>query len=717
MATGATYGSYYPVVGTIIGAIVGGLAAALIPGADGNRHMSLLSTPELSYNGEVNYSTGGYDYDAYRNRSITDTSTNPYYGSAFGALEDATNKAAADVWAAVDETLKLFPDDVAAGIKNDLEGLTFKFNEDRSWVLASDKFEEGMTNILTVFVEEIYDGIQPVIQKGFASYAQSLVEDKTITGLFDRLSENNILKTSLGDTSIFNADYGKAEGASFDTYIETVNSWLTSFGQLEAAFATVDTTIENILNPLTAFETGIAGIDTQFDSLKSTLYQLGAATTEYTALEEKRAEAIANYTEKYNADIETKLRALRSKWEKTNAVEMIADRYGISAAQAMDKGAIAEAYQAFIDDPQALVAVAGQFDVTTDQVISDLGTLMDAILDLGKSAEEFVDMRQARKDYSSFQMSLGGMDSKDVSLNQLGTQYKWGNKYGSTGDWDMEALYKDGIKPFLDMPFEDFQKMADSLGLSVGDLESEVNTLFSAFSDLTTEVESSMNTFKDLSESIRDQILGMQTSTDNQADVYERLGIQKGAISDMLGGQSISGYLGGLGSDSEKASAIQKLQELYGGELDLAQEAYQRPSDAYQGEYSTVLGGLNSLLEYSDLMKSEYQLQYEQTDYLKQIVENTNGLADIPKYADGGWTGSGGLAILHPNEVVLNSGQQAALTTQNNSGANVYITINATGGNSDEVANKAVEKLTRVLPSLISTGPTRIAVQNVSKGR
>jgi len=817
---GTALGSYWPgvgnVVGAVVGSILGGVGASFI-GGDGNRHMSLLSSPELSYRGEVNYSTGGYDYDAYRNRSITDTSTNPYYGSAFGTLEDATNEAAAKIWASVGETLELFPEDVAAGIRTNLEKLTFSFNEDKSWVLASDKFQEGMTNILTVFTQEIYDGVQPVIQKGFTDYAQSLVNDQTLTGLFDRLSENNILKTSLGDTSIFTADYGMAEGADFDAYMETVSAWLESFGQLESAFKTVDDTVEKILNPLNAFETGIAGIDTQFDSLMSTLYQLGAATTEYTALEEKRAEAIANYTEKYNADIETKLRALRSKWEKTNAVEMIADRYGISAAQATNKDAIAGAYQAFIDDPQALVAVADQFGVTTDQVITDLGALMDAVLevgeastlgaqllalrskwestndmemlgarygkspsdlldekavgsaymgflsnpdslkdvahqfgittdqviaDLGSVIDKILELHEAAKGFSVFKMGLTGMSGNDLTLNTLGQKYNWGSNFGSTGKWDYAEIYNTGIKPILEMTFEEFNAFAGSLGMTWQELESDSTTLAGVFTGLSDEAESTRDTFKDLSESIRDQILGMQTSSDNQADVYERLGIQKAALSDMLGGQSISGYLGGLGSVSEQADAIQKIQGLFADQLTLSQEAYERPSSAYQGEYSTVLNGLNELLGFSDIMKSEYQLQYEQADYLRQIVENTSVLSDIPKYAAGGSTGPGGLAILHPDEWVLDADQTQAYlngslsptypitaveddrkypTSEESASASeggvVNITINAYGGDSKEVANEVVSLVQSRFPSWTKSGPVRVSIQEAARGK
>jgi len=804
---GATMGSYWPgvgnIVGGILGAIAGGLGASFI-GGDGNRHMGLLSTPELSYGGEVNYSTGGYDYDAYRNRSITDTSTNPYYGSAFGTMEDATNAAAEQVWASVDETLAMFPADIAAGIKQNLEALTFKFNEDHSWVIASDDFQSDLNNILTVFVNEIYDGIQPVMQQGFADYAQGLVKDETLSGLFGRLSENNILKTSLGDTSIFSADYGMASGGDFNTYIETVNSWLNSFSQLETAFATVDATVENILHPMTAFEKEISGINTQFDSLKTTLYTLGAATDEYTKIEEARQEAIVaataaeqerksgiysgigdnidawlnpmseyesmlsdidkkfkDYRETlvdleapiedltllderriavleresaaYMSSIKSDLVSLRSKWEPMNDMEIIGSRYGLSTSQMLDKTSIAEAYTGFMENPESLIAVADQFGVTTDQVVQDLGYIIDSILDLDKAA----------KGFTTFKLGLQGMSGTDLTLNTLGTKYNWGSDFGSTGNWDYKKLYTNGIQPILEMSFEDFNDLAKSLGMTWEELESDTTSLSSVFNGLSDAAEQSMQTFSDLSDSISDQIRGMQISTDNPADVYERLGIAKESISDFTGGKSIEDYLNSLGTDAEKAAGITELQSRLGEWKTLAQEAYQRPSDAYQTEYGGIIGGLNTLLGYSNILKSDYQLQYEQTDYLKQIVDNTSVLGNIPKYAAGGSTGPGGLAILHPDEWVLNKDQTDAYLngslspqyyypeddrrhpTDNTAVAsdaapaavNIYIEINSPG-DPGAIAKAVVEEVKNAFPYWArSDSVIRTSIKNAATGK
>ncbi|MBU2249092.1 MAG: hypothetical protein KKD77_20260, partial [Gammaproteobacteria bacterium] len=388
-----------------------------------------------------------------------------------------------------------------------------------------------------------------------------------------------------------------------------------------------------------------------------------------------------------------------------------AQRYGKTISDLLNRNEVSAAFTGFIDNPESLIEVAELFGTTTDQVIQDLRAVAGAIIDLDKASTNF----------PAFQRSISGMSSTDQTLNTMGQKYGWGSSFGSTGNWDMKSIYESGIKPILEMSFDDFNTMAGSRGMSWQELESDATTLASIFTSLGDEVKASRDTFSDLSDSIRDQILGMQTSSDNQADVYERLGIQKGAISDMLGGNSIGGYLGSLGSDAEKASAIQKLQDLLGDQLSLSQEAYERPSSAYQGEYSNVLGGLNELLEFSDLMKSEYQLQYEQTDYLSQIAANTAALNDIPKFASGGYS-EGGLSILDPGELVLTPSQQRSLssvpvTTQNDSGATVSIVIHAYGGDSKEVANEVVAKVKSEFPAWTKGGPVRMSIIDAAKGR
>jgi tape measure domain-containing protein len=679
-------------------------------------------------------SGGGIDVNTYADYRTK--KSGGWFGKTKWSDSSVTGEADADIQ-------RLF-DQVFLGLSETLMSLGESLGTPISQVKAF-VFEVGKIDLKDLTGEEINQKLQDVISTAADNAAQSIFSgieqyQKVGEGLYETaarlVTDKEIILASLDAIGVgFTGVANSMEAIRFsetlltmavdlETFTTNISGYFTAFfSEAEQTSWSVSQLSASMLNlgmimPSTrdGFRDLVEAQDLSTDAGKSAFVALmslvDAADAVYDASEKAAKELIS---------ISDWVDSLRSKWEPTNNLDIIGERYGLTREQMLNKDALTEAYNAFQADPQAVQDVADKFGVSVSQVESDMETLIDAILDGAKTiAAEAVDLAarmETIKSYGSFQLGLGGMSSSDISLTQMGQEYKWGGGYGSAGKWDMAALYKDGVKPFLDMTFADFEKFADVLGMTAPELMGEVNTLNDALASLSETAEQSRDMFSDLSDSLRDQILGMQTSSDNQADIFERLGIQKGAISDMLGGQSIGGYLGGLGSDAEKALAIQKLQDLYGGQLTLSQEAYERPSSAYQGEYSTVLGGLNELLAYSDLMKSEYQLQYEQTDYLKIIAENTSGLSDIPKYDEGGWTGSGGLAILHPNEVVLNPSQQAALTTQNDSGATVYITINAYGDSSDEVARNAVSELERRLPALLSRGPARVAVQTVSRGR
>jgi len=299
-----------------------------------------------------------------------------------------------------------------------------------------------------------------------------------------------------------------------------------------------------------------------------------------------------------------------------------------------------------------------------------------------KAAQE----RQDKIDYTAFQFGIQGVTGNDATIANIASKRGWGTSYGDIGDFDLERLYTEQVLPFFNMSFEDFNASAELMGITYDELASDTSALASVFNTLSDEAESAGNTFSDISDSIRNQIYEMRTTSSNQRDVYERIGIQKSSISDYMGGDSIGGFLSGLGSDSEKADALSTLQGMFGDTLSLYQEGYQRPSMEYQAGYDETLGNLNSLLEYSDLMKSEYELQYEQTDYLRTIANNTASLAN----AEGGTQG----------ETVIN------------------ISIDASGGDSETVTNNILDKLPAALVALISRNSSvRVALQAAASGK
>ena len=105
--------------------------------------------------------------------------------------------------------------------------------------------------------------------------------------------------------------------------------------------------------------------------------------------------------------------------------------------------------------------------------------------------------------------------------------------------------------------------------------------------------------WQDVADSLSDAIWDMQTTLTSPADIFERMSLVWGEILNL-----------------EEAGAttpeeVKKLQELYLQYLDLAQEAYQRPSTEYQAIYNTILSSLEALETQTEGFISSYQVQLD----------------------------------------------------------------------------------------------------------
>ena len=583
--SGAAAGSYWPVVGTIIGAIVGGLGASFL-GGDGNRHMTMQNMPELDYGGTMDYNTGAVNYDDYRYRTGTYAGRNKYYGDAFGVLEDATNEIAAGIWASVDETLSMFPDEVAAGIKEDLGALTFKFNEDKTWVIASDRFEGHMEKILGWFAEEIYEGIQPVIQKGFADYAQGLVQDETLSGLFGRLSENNILKTSLTNTALFNADYSMAAGADFDTYIQEVNTWLNAFTQLEGVFSAVDSAVNDILNPLTAFELGIRGIDTQFNQLKSTLYQVGASAKELDTIEDQRDQAIRNYYAKTAGDIDDQLT------DQINKMSLSDQDYQIWKAT-----------ESFTKTMEAIGELGPDFDYLGKKAEEAFKQTVDGINNVIVVVQEFVDLTAG----ISINQALGFSAAGKPVIAQIQEDIAFRASGMSKTDWLQQKIKGYGEQYNAgDMPLSDWQAAMSTVSAwwaAATAAEMDAANAWSQAADKAKELSKSL-------QSLRDNLL---------------LGSLSVALPSAKYGEAADIYASKLaGARTGGAAGVEDFTAFASEYLSVAQENF-KSSDTYQKLFASVIADIDSLM-----------LMVEAPDYTQRIYEESKTQTDILRSIDQG---------------------------------------------------------------------------------
>jgi TP901 family phage tail tape measure protein len=120
--------------------------------------------------------------------------------------------------------------------------------------------------------------------------------------------------------------------------------------------------------------------------------------------------------------------------------------------------------------------------------------------------------------------------------------------------------------------------------------------------------------WKSLVQSIDDTLLNLKTSIASPQDVFERLGIQKAEIDRVMA-------LYQAATGEEKLGYAQQLQALLLDYLQIGQEAYTRPSSAYQAIYDMVIKNLELIKQ-----DAEEATQNEQ-NIQQQIVAATRSAA------------------------------------------------------------------------------------------
>lgn len=166
----------------------------------------------------------------------------------------------------------------------------------------------------------------------------------------------------------------------------------------------------------------------------------------------------------------------------------------------------------------------------------------------------------------------------------------------------------------------------------IGDLESEISDLESALSGWETALTS-----------VQDQILSMATSmATSPLNAVERLDLIWDAINSF--------------GEISTPEAVSELQGLYSSMLDVAGEAYQRPSVQYAAEYAAALSGLGELEAIAEGFVSEYDLQVQQLEVQRGILEALLGQGSYQMGTR--YVPETGLYTLHEGEQVTPAGGQ-----------------------------------------------------------
>lgn len=454
---------------------------------------------------------------------------------------------------------------------------------------------------------------------------------------------------------------------------------------------------ENMLlkySGLSDYEKALYQLNKEFDEYVAAAKDLGMTEENLAEIEEWRtravedlAEAEAKLLEKQKQSVQELVYAAQGFDSFAAHMKMLDERYGWSRDPSGYYGSASSGfnYQAMlntfakgftIDD---LKRIAEGLGIDWETIADDVGWLVDNILamqeaakSLGKTIEDqYYSLTMSSHDYGVYKATM----SRDETLAQLRELYDQG--FYSASEYNR----------LTSMTWTIFRETVDNLD--------EVND---GLRDTVREAESASNSWGNLVKSIQSNILGLTTGTANQADVYERLALAQQAIRDYTGGRGIADFVSGLGSESAQQEAIEDLMGLYNNYLSLAQEAYQRPSTAYQNIYDEILGAYQVM---EDIALSEHDYWEAQLDYLRRIAENTSpdgsyatGTEYVPKT---------GIYRLHEGEKVIPRGESA--------GGDIQFTLIINGSNMNP------REARQEFETFLRSSRGRKLVQSVAVGR
>ncbi|GAG99784.1 unnamed protein product, partial [marine sediment metagenome] len=123
-----------------------------------------------------------------------------------------------------------------------------------------------------------------------------------------------------------------------------------------------------------------------------------------------------------------------------------------------------------------------------------------------------------------------------------------------------------------------------------------------AQSEAAQEIQDSISEWTNVIASIDDTLYGLQTTIVSPAAVTERMSI-------------IESIIKGFGEVATPEQATE-LQQLWMDYLDLAQEAYQRPSSEYQAIYDETISALEDIQTDAEAFVTSYKVQLDTLDAL-----------------------------------------------------------------------------------------------------
>ena len=247
--------------------------------------------------------------------------------------------------------------------------------------------------------------------------------------------------------------------------------------------------------------------------------------------------------------------------------------------------------------------------------------------------------------------------------------------------------YELGLKA-LNEWYDENVLVLNTLGLALDDLNYAYDLQLGALQELKKELSSPWD---DVIKSIQDQILSLTTSMASPLTTIERMALVAAEIAAT-----------GIPTTPEEVGSF---QSLYGQYLDLAQEAYQRPSTEYKAIFDQTISDLNYLSTIAEGLKTEYDIQVEQLQVLYNIYGTLQGIGSGQHGID--YVPHTGLYHLHQGERVTPAGKDYPELQIN-------LTVNVNGGNSPGATGRAVRE---EIEDFFDGSIGRKMIQQIAAGR
>ena len=339
---------------------------------------------------------------------------------------------------------------------------------------------------------------------------------------------------------------------------------------------------------------------------------------------------------------------------------------------------IADAIIAFPDVVESFdrlikaVSSGGDLDFQVDQFLwsakkqaedmVDIYNKMTSATDPADVEEYAKQLKQYLLDYYQSQVQFitdlqNRIEQLGVAMRSITTQavdylFNYAQKmksYGMTPPMSNKDIFNAGADLYVDAynkatsASEKFGIMNQAINFLYSYLDSEIADIKKKYQEMTEEAQKALDarreetrlaleiakSWQQLADAIKETLYKLTTGTANPADIRERLGVAQSTVANLY-----QQYMSLTGED--KVKAAKELHDKIQSYLDLAQEAYQRPSTEYQTIYSNMISLLQMMESDSAARGSSVEdLQKELNDLTKQQIDLSEQMnAEIKSLTD-----------------------------------------------------------------------------------